>query len=368
MSYTWIGHRRTRIARLIAGSGLPVYSSGYIHFVGGLEKDFMEADRCAHTFMGTLAERGILITPHMLDLSTIGFHYRSDWCSVDSAQYGDVLSDRWNLYAFGSFPLEQLLNHLKPSTPSTLGSRYIEHGYEHGEDVTGFLQIIDIPYSLGKEIRVVAEDGRWFYSVDSLFPCSPPKVTLNSGWLWPIPKSSQPVPSVGQRLHILGRLSNFAQFNLSDYGFCHDSLWRLTPRVIWNNALQCLGGPPETDPYDETGICSSQNQAGGEKRGPHQRSQAIRRNMDWSARNKQNDGRGLRAIQWANVERDERRGSVQLGPGGVTGLCQVTASKRCPGSSALPDRNSSGNADCAANFTWGFRPPVECGQGICMHS
>ena len=71
ITYTWINHRHARIARLVANSGLSEYSPRAIHFMGGLAKDFAEAERFANTFIGKGAERGILITPHLLDLAKV---------------------------------------------------------------------------------------------------------------------------------------------------------------------------------------------------------------------------------------------------------------------------------------------------------
>ena len=109
-------------------------------------------------------------TPHLLYLTLFNFDHHSGVASVDSALSGDVLADRWNVYAFGSFPLGEFANTLPRRPPHILGECYARCELDASPDEEGFLAAHDIPYSIGKEIRVNASDGRWFFSRETLSP------------------------------------------------------------------------------------------------------------------------------------------------------------------------------------------------------
>ena len=76
------------------------------------------------------------------------------------------------MYAFGPFPIDRLSTRLLPDAPSTLGGFYEQNNLTPVPDCVGFIQILDIQSSGGAKIDVGAEDGRWLYSADTLFPCS----------------------------------------------------------------------------------------------------------------------------------------------------------------------------------------------------
>ena len=207
--------------------------------IGGLAKGILEANAFVSAFFGLQASQGFLLTPHLLDLTAWDFSGHYGVGSVDSARCGDILADRWNVYAFGEFPLELFMNSLPSNTPTTLGERYATCGLEAQVGEEGFRHILDIPFSIGKEIRVNAPERRWFFSRESMYPCIPAKHSFDYGWRWPVVQSTRNVPTIGQRLDILGGLPCLDNPRICDDGFANDALWRMTPTTVLRHACLC---------------------------------------------------------------------------------------------------------------------------------
>ena len=106
ISCAWIGPRNPRMARLAPNAVIAEYCAGAIHFMGGLAKDSVEASNFDNTPNGLGVEQGLLLTPHFLGILDFGFDQHRACGSAVSAIYGDVIADRWDVYAFGTFPLD----------------------------------------------------------------------------------------------------------------------------------------------------------------------------------------------------------------------------------------------------------------------
>ena len=117
--FSWIGPRHTRISRL-----LPHYrsefTSGPIHFIGGVAKGPVEIGQFLHAFTSFQCEQGVLMTPQFVPFPEGAIpEYHSHWV-VDSAPYGDLIAASWNIYAFGKFDLGQCKQLLQLKGPRAL--------------------------------------------------------------------------------------------------------------------------------------------------------------------------------------------------------------------------------------------------------
>ena len=228
----WLDPRHSRIARLVTNCGFNEYASGRVQFMGGSVKDGKEASEFPTAFGTCNAEQGIIITPDFPDLTHLGVSGFSHQISVDSSEHGDVLANRWNVYAAGAFDLARLAQSLPKHPPCSLGDRYRACGFDISADGPGIRQVYDIPGCMGKEVRIHGDDGEWHFSAESCYAGMPHGCSLQTAWRWPPVASTGTVPTIGERLAILGGLDHFRTIPLADDGFPNDALWRMTPNTI----------------------------------------------------------------------------------------------------------------------------------------
>ena len=205
--------------------------------IGGMAKDLVEAQSFYNMFLCLRAHQGLLLTPHMLTFAKDDKTPYQAHRSVDSTILGDILANRWNLYAFGEFDLQKMMHHLQLEPPTSFKCRYQALGLECKNDSIGFAQVFKIPHCMGKEIHIVDEHGQWTFGSESLYQGMPRKCSLHTAWRWPVLTSTNNVPTIGQRLAVLGGLEGFQFAPICDDGFTNDALWRLTPGSIWKHAL-----------------------------------------------------------------------------------------------------------------------------------
>ena len=182
------------------------FTSGPIHFMGGVAKGPVEIGQFIHAFTTFQCEQGVLMTPKFVSFPEVAGSQPHAHCVVDSAFYGDIIAASWNLYAFGQFDLDQCKNLLQSQTPASFAQRYSSMHLEAAEDLPGFLHILDSDESMGKEIRVVNSDGNWGLSRQSMFRPTTAKATRNHGVHWPLLQTTNTIPSVGERISCLGGL------------------------------------------------------------------------------------------------------------------------------------------------------------------
>ena len=348
----WLDPRHSRIARLVSKCGYMEYTSGKVHFMGGSIKDGGEATEFLVAFATCKAEQGLMVTSDFVDLTQLGVSGFSQHASVDSSQHGDVLANRWNLYAVGSFDLQRLAQSLPRHPPCSLGERYRACGFDISADGPGVRQVYDIPGCLGKEVRIHSDDGEWYFSAESSYAGMPHGCSLHTSWRWPLVASTGTVPTIGERLAVLGGLDQFRTLPLADDGFSNDALWRLTPNVIWRSALAVASNSPEqgVECNDAMNISTSRYHTG-----VHHTSRVEwtcrRHRLTWNSRSQRPDVRDLDRIAWANV-RQPRRLSLELGPHGYIGIPKVRAIDHYPGSCALSDTHSLDDEEYTASSTW----------------
>ena len=96
-------------------------------FAGGIATDINDARDFARAMNCACGRHGILLTPQLAELAECGCAGRRFQWPVDSSMYGDILPDRWNLYALGEFDLD-CVQSLILRDPVTLGNRYHAFG------------------------------------------------------------------------------------------------------------------------------------------------------------------------------------------------------------------------------------------------
>ena len=363
----WIDPRHSRIARLVTEMGFQEYNGDVVHLMGGMAKDLVEVQSFYNMFMCLKARQGLLITPHMLtfakDEKTPYVAHRS----VDSSILGDILANRWNLYAFGDFDLQKMMYHLQLEPPTSFKRRYRALGLECKEDSIGFAQVFKIPHCMGKEIHIVDEHGQWTFGNESLYQGMPHKCSLHTAWRWPVLVTTDNVPTIGQRLAVLGGLEGFQFAPICDDGFANDALWRLTPGSIWRHALTTAThtqrdvdirdeqAEEENLPYTTGG--GPPNHRRG-RNGEHEQTVHARGRLPWRDRIHTTQMRRIQ-FKWPNVltnleiwAQTGRCLSVPLGPNGRVGVCINKEHGRYPGSSALSAHNEVDDEDFTSNFRW----------------
>ena len=107
--------------------------------------------------------------------------------------------------------------------------RYRANGLDVLPDGGGFVQVHEIPSCMGKEVHICDHQGNWHFSQESLYPGMPHKNSLHTAWRWPLVAPTGVVPSIGERLCILGGLSEFKEIPLADDSYANDAMWRMTP-------------------------------------------------------------------------------------------------------------------------------------------
>ena len=156
--------------------------------------------------------------------------------------------------------------------------------------------------------------------------------SFHNAWRLPIAASTGIVPTIGQRLCILGGLKEFRDIHLGDGGFANDALWRLSPHVIWRHAQVIANNAGSTSEEPE----SSSNDMDPYHNGvnPRERRSRIRRSnmITWYVRRMQADLRNLKKAQRFDV-RLPRRMSLDLGTNGVIGGMRTNEFGRLPDSS-----------------------------------
>ena len=352
MNGTWVDPRHSKIANLVRSFGFPEFSGGRINFLGGSAKDQHEIEEYIRVYHSMKAQQGILIVPFWLTRQNVDLEEELRSCVIDSSAHGDLLANIWKVFAFGAFDVRRLEASLQRLPPSSFATRYRECGFDILPDTDGFPQIHRIPHCVGHEIHICDHQGNWSFSNDSLYPGMPHKTSLHSAWRWPLIASTGVVPTIGQRLHILGGLSQFRESTLADDSYANDALWRMTPQVIWRQAL-IVGSQAGQEPDDESNNQDAPpfHMGGGGRRKGAMSTQYYRRSLQWQKRKLQSDIRDFDRIEWINV-REPRRFSMELGSNGIVGRSEVRASDRYPGSSALSEHNPIDNEDFTGNFTW----------------
>ena len=94
----------------------------------------------------------LLLTPRLIDLWGVTLFPAAG--TFDSSQYGDILADRWNLYAFGPLDLHSFLPALPGFPPQTLGSAYDRYGFTSAPGPLGFQQLILASGSSGRAVYI----------------------------------------------------------------------------------------------------------------------------------------------------------------------------------------------------------------------
>ena len=322
----------------------------------GAAKDHEEAMEFLDAFKAVRAHQGILITSHLLDLSVTAEEAFSQAIEIDSSAHGDILANRWKVYPFGSFDVNRLRVSLPNLPPTSFAMRYRANGFDVLPDGDGFVQVHDIPTCVGKEVHVCDQQGNWHFSQESLYPGMPHKNSLHTARRWPLAAPTGVVPSIGERLSILGGLSVFYTIPLADDSFTNDALWRMTPSIIWQQVLIVATNAPPVEEVDTDEIHVPQYHTGSWRNEREHRARARRkRPLNWRMRSRQPDVYALTRVAWPNV-RQPRRLSLELGPRGVVGGTTVSLNDRYPGSSALSDACSIDDEDFTGNFTWPDRP------------
>ena len=348
-SAAWIAPRHTVTAKCAQRAGLLEYQSGHIALLGGLAKDLWGARQFWEVWNGLPCTVGILLTPRTIDLAEMEFTCFSDSGRFDSAQYGDVLVDQWNVYSFGSFDLKSFLAPLPGFPTRTLGMRYRDLNIPPVPDPTGFLQIFPIQGSSGKSVYVGHGGGNWTYSEQSLISCQTARDTSSHTTRWPLIQATGIVPSVGQRIQLLGGHGCFAQENIPDDAYANDALWRPTPSTFWQRILTWVNTFPTSDTTTNTpGV--------GVMRGLHIQRMLL---WPWNTRRRCDDVQRLSRINWNNVVPSHSiqirpsRLSLQLGPGGCIGPADLFLQTPYPGIDSLPDTDSLPDEDFTGNHPWG---------------
>ena len=344
----WIAPRHTVTAKCAQRAGLFEYQSGQIALLGGLAKDLWEARQFWEVWNSLPCTVGILITPRMIDLAEMEFECFTASGRFDSAQYGDVLADQWNVYSFGTFDLTSFL-HSSPGLPvQTLGLRYRELAMNPCPDPVGFLQIHPIQGSTGKSVYIGHGNGNWSYSEQSLISCQTARETSNHATRWPLVLDTGIIPNAGQRIQLLGGHSCFALENIPDDAYANDALWRSMPRTFWKRILTWVHSLPDT--------ASGSNTPGtGVTRGLHVQRMLL---WPWHKRRRCADVQRLSRLNWDNVTPSHSLGirparlSLQLGPGGCIGPADMSISTPYPGVDSLSDTDSLPDEDFTGNHPW----------------
>ena len=342
--------------------------------MGGMADDQEEAKAPDKAFTALGAQQGLLIAPHLLRLEKSVITNLGSHESVDTSIYGDVLANHWNIYSFGRFDMQCTVDTLVAALHSSFAKRYHERGVECQADGVGFAHIFNIPHSMGKEIHIVDENGQWHFGRDITYQGIPHKSSINHAWRWPLVTTTGTVPTMGQRLGILGALKELRDIPLCGDSFANDALWRVTPQTLWANALTVAthGGTNGDDCMDlsttmesitinlpmQTGVNTRVRQVIDRER--LATLQAMAR-LPWEERRKTTQVKKLGTVQWPNIETGDnwsqtKRNSLQLGPQGSVGQVATKEFGRYPGSSAFTDANSLGGEDFTAHFTRPTRP------------
>ena len=336
-----------------------------MHFLGGLAKDGIEAKSFCNVFIGLQARQGLLLTPFLVRLDKSEQFPYFEHRTLDSATMGDILANRWNLYAFGEFDIHAMMLNVRLQPPSSFHRRYAEVGVDCADDNDGFAQVFNIPHSMGKEIHIIIDQGQWVYRRDSLYQGMSHRSSLNNAWRWPIIPSTGTAPNIGQRIAILGGLRELHATSLQDDGFTNDALWRLTPLSIWRTALVTATHSSKVE-NAPMGIGSLQNPACTTGGGMSTESMLARERritylartrLSWHERLRTSQVRHLGRITWPNVQSVSetpgfRRASLPMGPNGTVGRCTIKRHGLYPGSSALSETHTLDDEDFTAQFTW----------------
>ena len=228
---------------------------------------------------------------------------------------------------------------------------------------------------MGREVHFVDPNGQWRFGRDIMYSGVPRKSALNQSWMWPLARVTGTVPTIGQRLVVLGALQGLAGISLCDDSFSNDDLRRMTPNTLWRKspivASHGVKGPDvdiappgisesiAINPPQHMGTDGRLREISMEERVS---TLLARGRLTWIERLRTRQTGELGEIAWPNAKINTAANTRRrirpppLGPYGAIGDVTAKEFDRYLGSSDRSESNSVGDEEFTAHFAWPDRP------------